>query len=70
MGKKERKVVITGLGPVTPNGIGKEEFWDNIANGRSFFTDIPWAEKRGYGAIKQNKIENFNFEDYFLSTWS
>lgn len=61
-----REVVITGLGPVTPNGIGKDEFWDNIANGRSFFDTIPWAEKRGYGTIQQNKIKNFDFEDYFL----
>lgn len=61
-----REIVITGLGPVTPNGIGKNEFWDNIANGRSFFDTIPWAEKRGYGPIKQNEIKNFNFEDYFL----
>ena len=60
-----REVVITGLGPVTPNGIGKEEFWKNIASGKSFFEDIPWAEKRGYGPIKQNKIRNFSLEDYF-----
>jgi 3-oxoacyl-[acyl-carrier-protein] synthase II len=60
-----RDVVITGLGPVTPNGIGKEEFWRNIASGKSFFDTIPWAEKRGYGPIKQNEIKNFNFEDYF-----
>jgi 3-oxoacyl-[acyl-carrier-protein] synthase II len=61
-----REVVITGLGPVTPNGIGKNEFWENIIRGRSFFDTIPWAEKRGYGPIKQNEIKNFNFEDYFL----
>ena len=60
-----REVVITGLGPVTPNGIGKEEFWENIARGKSFFEDIPWAEKRGYGPVKQNKIKDFSLEDYF-----
>jgi len=31
----KRRVVITGLGVISPNGIGKEEFWKNMVNGRS-----------------------------------
>ncbi|MFA5867492.1 MAG: beta-ketoacyl-ACP synthase II [Actinomycetota bacterium] len=30
---KKRRVVITGLGPVTPIGIGKEAFWKSLRNG-------------------------------------
>jgi len=30
-----RRVVVTGLGVVAPNGIGKEAFWDACINGRS-----------------------------------
>src|SRR5262249_38168948 len=30
-----RRVAITGLGVVGPNGIGKEAFWDACVNGRS-----------------------------------
>jgi 3-oxoacyl-[acyl-carrier-protein] synthase II len=30
-----RRVVITGLGIVAPNGIGKEEFWRNLVAGKS-----------------------------------
>src|SRR5882672_5724769 len=30
-----RRVVITGLGVVAPNGVGKEAFWDACVNGRS-----------------------------------
>ena len=30
-----RRVVITGLGVVAPNGIGKDAFWDAIIEGRS-----------------------------------
>jgi 3-oxoacyl-[acyl-carrier-protein] synthase II len=30
-----RRVAITGLGVVAPNGIGKEAFWDACTNGRS-----------------------------------
>jgi len=31
----KRRVVITGLGVIAPNGIGKEKFWENIKNGKS-----------------------------------
>jgi 3-oxoacyl-(acyl-carrier-protein) synthase len=29
------QAVITGLGPVAPNGVGKEQFWESIASGRT-----------------------------------
>jgi 3-oxoacyl-[acyl-carrier-protein] synthase II len=32
---KKRRVVITGLGVVAPNGIGKDEFWQACINGKS-----------------------------------
>jgi beta-ketoacyl-acyl-carrier-protein synthase II len=31
----QRRVVITGLGVIAPNGIGKEDFWDACVSGRS-----------------------------------
>ena len=30
-----RRVAITGLGPITPIGIGKEAFWEGLRSGRS-----------------------------------
>src|SRR5215831_11357200 len=30
-----RRVVVTGVGVVAPNGIGKEAFWSACINGRS-----------------------------------
>lgn len=32
----KRRVVITGLGPIAPCGIGKEEFWEAIKSGKSY----------------------------------
>ena len=31
----KRRVVITGMGVVAPNGIGKDEFWTSLKEGRS-----------------------------------
>jgi 3-oxoacyl-[acyl-carrier-protein] synthase II len=35
-----RRVVVTGLGVVAPNGIGKDEFWGACVNGRSGVREI------------------------------
>jgi 3-oxoacyl-[acyl-carrier-protein] synthase II len=32
---KRRRAVITGLGIIAPNGIGKDEFWNSLTAGRS-----------------------------------
>ena len=41
-------IVVTGVGPVTPVGIGREAFWDALTTGRS-----------GVGPISRFKCENF-----------
>ncbi len=33
--RRTRRVVITGLGVVAPNGIGKEAFWSSLLAGKS-----------------------------------
>lgn len=32
---KKRRVVITGLGVIAPNGLGKEAFWKALEEGTS-----------------------------------
>ncbi|MCG8430599.1 MAG: beta-ketoacyl-[acyl-carrier-protein] synthase family protein [Candidatus Omnitrophica bacterium] len=32
---KKRRVVVTGVGVISPNGIGKERAWEGMVNGRS-----------------------------------
>lgn len=36
----KRRVVITGLGPVSPVGLNKEEFWTSVVNGRTNFRRV------------------------------
>jgi len=45
----KKRVVITGLGPITPIGIGKEGFWDSLISGRSGYRKInPNALQKGF----------------------
>lgn len=46
---KRRRVVITGLGIVAPNGIGKDDFWRANIKGKS-----------GVGLIKHFDVSNFS----------
>ena len=37
----KRRVVITGVGAITPIGIGKEEFWNNLVAGNPALARLP-----------------------------
>ncbi|MBU8892544.1 MAG: beta-ketoacyl-[acyl-carrier-protein] synthase family protein [Bacteroidales bacterium] len=39
--ENNRRVVITGIGPVCSNGIGKDEFWNNILSQKFIVERIP-----------------------------
>jgi 3-oxoacyl-[acyl-carrier-protein] synthase II len=40
-----KRVVITGIGPVTPVGIGKEAYWESLINGKSSFRQISFPDR-------------------------
>lgn len=41
----KKRVVITGIGPVTPVGIGKEAYWESLIEGKSSFRGISFPNK-------------------------
>jgi 3-oxoacyl-[acyl-carrier-protein] synthase II len=64
------RVVITGLGVISPIGIGVSEFWKSALAGRSGITAIPslgWFPMSGYRSRVAGQIHNFSPEQY-LST--
>lgn len=56
----ERRVVITGLGIVSPAGIGKEEFWASISAGRSCIRHITRFDTSGHKVNIAGEISNFS----------
>lgn len=55
-----RRVVLTGLGIVSPLGIGKEKFWQGLSSGRSATKHL--------SEIKSCQLfENFNFASQVIS---
>ncbi len=61
---KKRRVVITGLGPVSPVGIGKEAFWDSLVHGRSGITEITRFDASKFPTRIAGEVKNFKPEEY------
>jgi len=65
-----KRVVITGVGPVTPVGIGKETYWESLIHGRTGFKRIefPNRDMAQYRCQIAAPIEGFNCFDYIDRT--
>ena len=61
-----KRVVITGVGPVTPVGIGKEAYWESLVHGRSSFKRIefPNRDMAQYRCQIGAPIEGFDLFQY------
>jgi len=56
-----KRVVVTGLGVAAPSGVGKENFWRNMKEGKSFISQITKFDASSYpfqlaGEIKELKM--------------
>ncbi len=40
-----KRVVVTGIGPVTPVGIGKESYWESLVHGKTAFKRIVFPDR-------------------------
>ncbi|SDO81667.1 beta-ketoacyl-ACP synthase II [Desulforhopalus singaporensis] len=61
----ERRVVVTGVGLVTPVGIGVEKSWKNICAGVSGIDFIERFDTSDYGVKIAAEIKDFQAEDFF-----
>ena len=61
---QKRRVVITGLGAVTPLGIGVRPTWDNICDGQSGIGPITRFDASDYPVKIAGEVKDFNPGDY------
>jgi 3-oxoacyl-[acyl-carrier-protein] synthase II len=61
---ERRKVVITGIGPVTPVGIGVTPFWDGITGGRNGVRTITAFDVSGLPVTVAGEIPDFKPDDF------
>ena len=61
-----KRVVITGLGPITPIGIGKEAFWESLIAGRSGAKKIQFegCDMDQYTSQIACRVDSFSLTDF------
>ncbi len=60
----KRRVVITGLGAITPLGLNVEEFWSGLKEGRHGFGPITQFDATDYKCKVVGEVKGFVAKDY------
>lgn len=61
----DRRVVITGLGALTPCGNSPEALWESLMAGRHGFTLEPWFKREPETLNVVARVKNFDPSEYF-----
>jgi len=60
-----RRVVVTGLGLISPVGNSVEEGWKNLLAGKSGIANITKFDASAYACRFAGEVKGFQVEDYF-----
>ncbi|TXE18327.1 beta-ketoacyl-ACP synthase II [Psychroserpens burtonensis] len=60
-----KRVVVTGLGALTPIGNTKDEFWDALISGKSGAAPITYFDTEKFKTKFACELKNFNATDFF-----
>ncbi len=62
-----RRVVVTGLGAVAPNGVGTEAFWDSLVEGRSGVGPLTRFDCSGFPVGIAGEVDEFDTSRYIMN---
>jgi 3-oxoacyl-[acyl-carrier-protein] synthase II len=61
---RQQRVVVTGVGVVAPNGIGRDAFWSSLLEGRSGIGRITLFDTDGFRAKIAGEVKDFDVQEY------
>ncbi|MCD7708319.1 MAG: beta-ketoacyl-ACP synthase II [Clostridiales bacterium] len=59
-----RRVVVTGMGAITPIGLSVADFWQSAKEGKTGFTDITKFDTEGYKCHVAAEVNGFDPKNY------
>lgn len=59
-----KRVVVTGMGAITPIGLSVDEFWSSVKEGTTGFGEITHFDSSEYKAHLAAEVKNFTGKDY------
>jgi len=62
--KDKDRIVISGIGVIAPNGIGKDAYWDAIKNGKSGVGLISLFDPTEHKTRIAGEVKDFDPEEY------
>ncbi len=62
--KKNKRIVVTGLGAISSIGLGWQEFWKNLVAGKSGITQVSSFDTSAYDHHYAGEIKNFKPEQF------
>jgi len=65
--KNQKRVVVTGIGVITPVGIGKEIFWRSMTEGRSGIDEITGFDTSDFKMHRGCEVKDFYPGDFGLN---
>lgn len=64
MRENKKRIVVTGIGVLTPIGIGKDAFWSAMMEGKSGAAPITYFDTADYNTKFACELKDFKIEDY------
>ena len=61
----EKRVVVTGMGVIAPNGIGIDTYWDSLVNGVSGISYIESFDTEEFDVKIAGEVKDFDESKYF-----
>ncbi|NOR52800.1 MAG: beta-ketoacyl-[acyl-carrier-protein] synthase II, partial [Candidatus Aminicenantes bacterium] len=61
---KEHRVVVTGLGVVTPVGVGLEEFWEGLKAGRNGVSRVTHFDPTDFSSQMAAEVNDFDPKEW------
>jgi 3-oxoacyl-[acyl-carrier-protein] synthase II len=67
LGKPAARVFITGVGVVSSMGLGKEEYFRSLAEGRSGISPVESFDPKNLGREYAGEVKQFNAKDHLTA---